>query len=132
MGSFRTLQQVMSHHIPEARNFSVVLNIKVRTTDSSRMLQYGMWHDISEERKFMHLGIFLTACCTNWPYRNFSPITERMSLRNVRWLCSQMSCHINALKEPASSIFCHENGGSRFPRNLNRYYYITQHQFRRL
>jgi hypothetical protein len=73
MSSFRTLQQVMSHHIPEDRKFSVVINIKVRTTDSSRMLQDGMWYDISGDWKLMHLGIFLAACCINWPYRNFSP-----------------------------------------------------------
>jgi len=32
----------MSHYIPEDRNFSFVLNIKVGTTGSSRMLQDGM------------------------------------------------------------------------------------------
>jgi len=63
----------MSHHIPEDRNISVVLNIKVEAKVSSRMLQDGMWNDISEDWKFMHLGIFLAACCTNWPHRNFSP-----------------------------------------------------------
>jgi hypothetical protein len=95
----------MSHHIPEDRNISVVLNIKVGTKVSSRMLQDGMWH-ISEDWKFMHFGIFLAACCTNWPHRNFSPyhgtyVTEKCKMALfaaiVPYQCIEGTCFLHFL-----------------------------------
>jgi len=96
----------MSHHIPEDRNISVVLNVKVGITVSSRMLQDGMWHEISKDWKFKHLGLFLAAYCTNRPHRNFSPyhrtyVTEKckMALFSdiMSYQCIEGTCFLHFL-----------------------------------